>query len=33
VGVWLAVNAAIGLIAALCLDQGKTRARQGVELQ
>ena len=33
VGVWLAVNAAIGLIAALCRDKGKTRTRQGVELQ
>jgi len=33
VGVWLAVNAAIGLIAALCLDKRKTGIAQGVEMQ
>jgi hypothetical protein len=32
-GVPVVLNAAIGLIAALCLDKGKTRTRQGVELQ
>jgi hypothetical protein len=31
--VWLAVNAAIGLIAALCLDKRKTGIAQGVEMQ
>jgi len=33
VGVWLAVNAVIGLLAALAMDKRATRINQGIEMQ